>query len=311
MSLSAYKQLCEQIKQLPCFKCFSAEFIKIQRIEAGQSSLCFDVTLEGSLRSNEKAHAREVHKYFVKYDNNASFFENELEASKAASRVGLSPKVVYANKHWLVNEFIEAETLDNTIPDIKSRINVALNLMVRCHKLHAPVPTLNIKKITSQLIASDNVSSSQKQFLNALLNNLPVIDEIPHDKHVLCHGDINFSNIMTVNNKAWLIDFECTCLADKEFDIAMFFAINQLDTEQQIYTLNCYEQINNTGHLIDKSKLHGYLLYSYLINGLWYFDKVINTAESKNTHFYQLAFKQFNLFDKLFPTDSPLALVMK
>lgn len=311
MSVNEYNQLCEKIKQLPCFSQWSSELITIKKITTGQSSLCFDVTLHSNGTRADGMHKSVIKRYFVKYDNNVTFFENEQIASKATSTVNLSPKVIYANQHWLVNEFIDAETLDNTDVSVKYKINVALKLMQHCHKLYVPIPTLNISQVITQLIASDSFSNTQKQHFNTLLNNLPIIDELPNSRSVLCHGDINFSNIMTLDDKAWLIDFECACLAEKEYELAMFIAINQLNKGEQDYTLRCYKEMDVSDNSIDKKKLNTYLLYSYLMNGLWYFNQVNSTKTSESINFNRLAEEQFTLFDTLLLSDLSLSLIMK
>jgi len=314
MSVNEYNQLCEKIKQLPCFKQGSlkqgnTESIIIKKIEAGQSSLCFDVTLHSNDTRADEMYKRVIKRYFVKYSPDATFFEYEQKASKVTSTVKLSPKVIYASQHWLVNEFVDAETLDKTDVSVKYKINVALKLMQNCHKLFVPVPPLNINQTITQLIASESFSDTQKQLLNTLLNSLPTIGELPNSNLVLCHGDINFSNIMTIDDKAWLIDFECTCLAEKEYELAMFIAINQLNKDEQDYTLRSYKEMDCND--INEKKLNTYLLYSYLMNGLWYFNQMNSTTALESIHFNRLAEQQLTLFDTLFLSDLSLSLMMK
>lgn len=302
-----HKQLYETIATLPCFNegtsklesandvhCVTNKPIEIKRIEAGQSSLCFDITYQNK-------------KYFAKYDENIPFFENELKASKAASIINLSPQVIYADQHWLVNEFIEGKTLDKASISIKDKINIALSLMSRCHTLKVSIPLLQVTDIVTQIISNHCFSNRQKQYIDKLLKQLP---SIPECDQVMCHGDINFSNIITRYESSWLIDFECCCLAEKEFELAMFSAINRLSVDEQKYVVQGYQDIN-VRRKINLKKFAKYLLYSYLINGLWYIEKVKNSTSSKNHPFYQLALEQFNLFDSMYLNDSPLSLIMR
>ncbi|XPF95492.1 hypothetical protein ACM9HF_05615 [Colwellia sp. RE-S-Sl-9] len=284
------------IKALPCFVALhNPSSLIINRIEAGQSSLCFEV------KHDDKS-------YFVKYNDNLSFFENELKTSKAASHIALSPRVIYAANDWLVNEFVYGETLDRSGASMPDKIGIALDLMKQCHSLKVTLPLLNITKIITRIVNNSCFSNVQKDHIQALLCKLPT----PFgNNYVVCHSDINFSNIIMANSRAWLIDFECACLAEKEFEIAMFFAINLLTADEQSYALKVYQALNpNEG--INIKSLNTYLLYSYLLNGLWYIEKVEETMnESKIINFRTLAAKQFHLFDLIWPSEMPLKSIMR
>lgn len=291
-----HNQLCEMIKTLPCFVALNNQSsLNIKRIEAGQSSLCFEV------KHNDK-------RYFVKYGYNLSFFENELKTSKAASHIALSPKVIYAANGWLVNEFVCGETLDRSHTSTPYKIGVSLDLMKQCHSLQVVLPLLNITKIITHIANNSCFSNDQKDHIQALLCKLPT--EFGNN-YVVCHSDINFSNIIMTNSKAWLIDFECACLAEKEFEIAMFFAINLLTVDEQNYALKLYQTLNPHAAINMKS-LNTYLLYSYLLNGLWYIEKIEEAMnESNKINFGILAAKQFELFDLIWPSETSLKSIMR
>ncbi|WP_426357062.1 phosphotransferase [Pseudocolwellia sp. HL-MZ19] len=317
MNVDKYAQLCEKIKQLPCFNLRDDESLLITKIEAGQSSSCFDVSITNNknITSDNVLITSITQRYFVKYDSNASFFENELKTSQAASNINLSPHVIYAEKNWLVNEFIYAESLDSTTSNIKSKIEIAIKLMQQCHTLDVSLPELNINEIITQIIASKSFSIAQREHIQLLFTHMSTIGDKPQSHSVVCHGDINFSNIITANNKAWLIDFECACLAEKEFELAMFMAINFMNADEQALTLAYYEKLNNANDIrIDQNKLDQYLSYSYLINGLWYFEKVkgmqgTNQGNKKDV-FYDLAIKQLTLFDEVNPAQTVLSQLL-
>ena len=310
MNVYKYAQLYEKIKQLPCFDLRDDESLLITKIEAGQSSSCFDVSITNNknITSDNVSITSTKQRYFVKYDSNASFFENELKTSKAASNINLSPHVIYAEKNWLVNEFIYAESLDSTTSNIENKIEIAIKLMQQCHTLDVSLPELNINEIITHIIASKSFSIAQREHIQLLLTCMSTIGDKPQSHSVVCHGDINFSNIITANNKAWLIDFECACLAEKEFEVAMFMAINFLNADGQALTLACYEKLNNANDItIDQKKLAQYISYSYLINGLWYFDKAQGLQGSEMTEFHYLAVQQLTQFDKRNPENTVLS----
>lgn len=297
MKMSSHNQLYSRIKKLPCFD----HSVVIERIKAGQSSDCFKVTT----LLDEK----QVKKYFVKYDDNADFFDNELRTSKEASLIDLSPRVIYSNNNWLVNEFIEGVTLNHSLLTNKEKIEIALNLIKRCDILTVSLPTLNVKAIIDNIMLNTCFSSQQCEYVQRTLHKLPSIEV---KELLVCHGDVNFSNIIVDKDNAWLIDFECTCLAEKEFELAMFFAINLLSANEQLYALNTYERISQKVK-VDTHKLSFYLLYSYLINGLWYLEKTKEEklSELKNKTFYNLAFEQFSLFDSMYESEVSLSTIMR
>lgn len=293
-------KIFKKIKELPCFTEQGKQIIDIRRIEAGQSSLCFEVVIQRLLATDL---ITETESYFVKYDDNTLFFSNELNASKAASLQGLSPKVYYAEQHWLVTEFIEGNTLDKINSSTQDKIDVALPLLEQCHKLRANVPQLNIKEILLDIIKSNSFTSEQVQRVDKLVSELPDITESQNNHLVLCHGDINFSNILIKHDKAMLIDFECSCLAELEFELAMFIAINKLTAIEESYTLKRYKALcESNENEINSDKLEQYLLYSYLINGLWYLEKAGKTGGANKFKLYELGIEQLSLFDSLYPS---------
>ena len=122
--------------------------------------------------------------------------------------------------------------------------------------------------------------------------------------NVVCHGDLNFTNILHDNdNTAWLIDFECAQLAPPEFDLAMFIAVNNIATQDITHIIAEYSALMPTSRL-NKSLLHYYLLFSLLINGLWYLStmKPIDITKMENTEVenkvYGLAIEQWSTFDR-------------
>ena len=297
MMLKCDSPLYLMIKKLPCFN----HSVVIERIEAGQSSDCFKVTT-----SNEQ---NKVKKYFVKYEVNADFFENELKVSKEAALINLSPNVIYSDNNWLVNEFIEGITLDHCLLAKKEKIKIALNLINKCDLLTASVPILDVNAIINNIMSTDVFTVKQYKYVQNILNKLPLIEIT---ERVVCHGDVNFSNVIVDKDNAWLIDFECSCLAEKEFELAMFFAINLLNVNEQFYALNVYEAINKKVK-IDTGKVSSYLLCSTLINGLWYLEKAKGElfSELKTNLFYTLAFEQLSLFDRLYKSDVALSTIMR
>jgi len=276
----------------------------IEPIEAGQSSLCFLVEYQSN-------------KYFVKYNNIDSQycnneavknpdFNSEVKAWQKASSMGLSPSIIYSNEQWLVSEFVEGKTLDVKELSIDKKIDIALNLLIKCHSIKHDLSPLQPQKTIEIMLNADCFSGIEQNFTRALFCKFPLPE--PDNNLVFSHGDINFSNIILTKSQAWLIDYECACLAEREFEIAMFLAINKLNSVEVLYAISSYEELS--GYKVIQSKLDAYLLYSYLLNGLWYIQKSREKKSSTplSTKLKFFALDQFTLLNKILPHDFPYSL---
>jgi len=292
----SYQQCCEMIKGLPCFNHDAI----IKEINAGQSSKCFKV-----LVVNEKGQETA---YFVKYNNAATFFD-EVNASKEAALSAISPNVIYHDEHWLVNEFIEGTTLDNACIPTEEKINITLNLMEKLEHLSISLPVVNLQNIITDIINHSCFSLVQRDYIQNVQSTLPCLNTATG---VVCHGDINFSNVIVTKDHSWLIDFECACVADKEYELAMFFAVNLLNKTEQEYSINKYNA-KHANQTINVFKLSHCLLYTYLINGLWYIEKYkdINNTAADKKRFYCLALQQLIGFKRIYKDDFSLRIIMR
>ena len=153
------------------------------------------------------------------------------------------------------------------------------------------LPSLELKSVVHNLLVDSGLSEQQYICIESTLKKLPKINI--GRPLVVCHGDVNFSNVIFGKN-TYLVDFECACKAEAEYDLAMMIAINLLNKSQQSTLLTTYEINNSIKPCYDR--LSSYLPYCYLINGLWYLLKYREEGHSK---YYQLAQKQFSAFDFL------------
>tara|TARA_R110000737_G_scaffold14785_2_gene30928 strand:+ start:4204 stop:5352 length:1149 start_codon:yes stop_codon:yes gene_type:complete len=191
------------------------------------------------------------------------------------------------------------------------------------------LPTLNISATIRQLCQDIELSAAQAKVLKTLFHSLEqnlanAQQAVQNTKQVLCHGDANFSNVMSVENIAMkadksdyqLIDFECACIAPVEYDLAMLMAVNNFDIRKMALICACYQQVfyrlGKQAHQHEKP--HGivdnlmtnshkdnaislplvtcYYDLSLLINGLWYF---LQFQRRKVVKYKTLALKQMML----------------
>ena len=231
-------------------------------------------------------------------------------ASGQESKQHLSPPVIYHDRQWLVTEFINGTALADS--DLKNNIKIstALTLMAKLHQLPTavamqPINQLNTTLSVKRLLTNPAPFISKHSYfldkvtksLSASITSLIIAAKSPS---VLCHGDINFTNILLdKDQKSWLIDFECAHLAPVEFDLAMFIAVNNIADCKIAEIVNDYDKL--VAHLVPRYRPNGkllnhYILYSFYINGLWYFDN-INELAGYNL-MYTLGIEQWSAFDR-------------
>jgi len=293
------KSLTQQLYQLACF----SHIKQIFQINSGLSSISFKVQTQQDI-------------YVAKYlggigqdenNHNNSIVNKEIYCNEFFAQHNLTPSVIYADQHWLVSNFISGGELNDSTLCLNDKLNVAVDLMQKLHCLKLELPVLNIVSVISQLLAQGTYQAPQINLINQIAEYLSLTINVAGN--VICHGDINFSNILISNTatssqaiKYYLIDFECACLADIEYDIAMLLAINNPDKAYYQAVVHMYESTyNNHGNNpksinIDMVLVMRYLAFSHVIDGLWCYNKY---EKNNDATMYQLALKQFSLFDQL------------
>jgi thiamine kinase-like enzyme len=287
-----------EISTLPCFIDGHCE---ISALIKGESHLCFKVIYS--------KHGMKKH-YFVK-----SLAEHQLtslaevNSHLSAAEHGFAPPVIFYSKLWLVSEFIEGYSLQqfcakNPKFSFSSKVTIAMYLMAKNHQLKASDEHLviNVVELLTSQINLQIYTPQQKVELNKIIKK---ITRFPcsYIDLVLCHGDLNDENIRLsaefepsqLTEKTWLVDFECSSLAEAEYDVAMFLAINQLSMSNIDEVVYSYKQ--HSPLPLNREKIRNYLACCYLINGLWYLGAGSESKQAKA--FKEKARKQFVLFDQL------------
>ncbi|GLX78778.1 hypothetical protein tinsulaeT_21180 [Thalassotalea insulae] len=276
----------QAILQLPCF---DGAVSKIKKIPQGLSHHCYLVECQ----SNSIQYVR---RYFVKYlaDHQVSA-SNESLSLQLAADAAISPKIIYLDQQWLVTAYIDGKTLASLKLPLEEKIKQALQLMSHCHQLtaDAAISNLSIRTIIERQIAQLQFNNEQQLQLSQLADELVSFTEA--ETKVLCHGDINFSNIIVDSKQAWLLDFECAFVGAREFDLAMLVAVNNLPKASVEFVITEYCQRANTS--IKESEVNTYLACCYLINGLWYLNHACSA--DNNQEYLLLAHQQLLQFDQL------------
>ncbi|TWX51061.1 phosphotransferase [Colwellia hornerae] len=290
--------LSEEIKALPYFVNGDC---KIERLTGGESHQCFKVTV------NKNAIEKSV---FVKsLTGHQQTAQAEIASNLVAAEKGVAPAIIYYSASWLVAEFITGNSLTDfyqqqTGSATMNKVTVAMNLMVKTHQLTPPVnhPILAIKKLLYRQASNIKLSQYQHVALDNIIGEITPL-QTKHSNLVLCHGDVNYENIrlsasFNAENPlehAWLVDFECSSLAEAEYDIAMFIAINKLGIKDINAVIHDYQQFSHAA--VNEDKVRAYLACCYLINGLWYFEAGYQHKQAQRL--IANAHQQLILFDQL------------
>ena len=263
----------EQLSQLNCFTTISS----IEKINTGLSSQCFKVVADEGV-------------FFAKKVTSA----NEASINILASQQSISPEVFYHDKQWLINPFIDGENLALSQQPLEQKIAISIRLMLACHSINTQIAPLSPIDLINEHISQPHFSKAQQADLKQLANHIN--KPLTHGENtVCCHGDLNFSNILiTASNEAFLIDFECACTGPIEYDLAMFIAVNNIQNDEIVMVLECYQREFSSP--INHQLLNGYQQFCYFINGLWYFNRF---QECRQLTYKSLAEQQFNRLNQL------------
>ena len=286
------QQLAAQLTNLDIF----SDIKHISPINSGLSGHSFKVETQGRL-------------YFAKSLQRSNTAHIELQVHQQAAIKGLSPTICYADQNWLITDFIQGDELSKAKLSIEDKLAVAVTIMYQFHQVSTEplldnLPRLAITKTINDLLATSLYSAKQIELITQIGEKLA--HSITVQGATVCHGDINFTNVLVAQNTQliydkkvhFLIDFECACLADVEYDIAMLLAINTIDKQYHQLTIDRYKALskNDKNMKIPPKKVTRYLCFCYLINGLWFYNKF---KQKQDNNMLFCATTQFNLFDQL------------
>ncbi|MBU2891699.1 phosphotransferase [Colwellia sp. D2M02] len=299
--------MLKSLQALPCFTHIS----KVTDVKGGYSNQCFQVT------TND-------HDFFAKKVS-SELLTTEVYLSKVLAKEGLAPAIIYHDQQWVISEFIQGDNLTDSHLSLLDKIAISIELMVKFHGLlshnlsQANVPTashtattkkainsippLSIPKHIEQLLIAE-ISPDLRATFQKISDQLDLLITPASQgfQQVYCHSDINFSNVLLdANQRSWLIDFEYACKAPAEFDIAMLIAINNLPLSLLEQVIFQYQQkAKQQGfNRLNKDLCNRFLLFSYFINGLWYYNKALQAPCSTKETFTNLAKAQWQLYNQL------------
>jgi len=205
--------------------------------------------LDGGITNQNFLVADNTNKYVVRIGNDISEHlisrSNELIASKAASKCGISPDVIYHDKGILILNFIKSKTL--TEADVKKNILKIISLIKRIHK-DIPKNIYGQSLIFWVFHVIRNYAKFLKDnnsFYNKLLNNLLEKSEklevisSPYEI-VFGHNDLLPANFLDDGSRIWVIDWEYAGYNSPLFDLGGLASNNNFNMKEEIILLENY-----------------------------------------------------------------------
>lgn len=190
-------------------------------------------------------------KYFVRIGDDIPLHGvlrfNELAASRAAYRAGLSPEVVYAEPGAIVLRFIEGRTL--TPADVREPANLRriVSLMQTCHRqiplhLRGPALTFWVFQVVRDYAHTlhdghHRLAGEAPRWLGIAARLEQAVGDI---ELVFGHNDLLAGNFIDDGSRLWLIDWDYAGFNSPLFDLGGLASNNELDTAACDWLLEAY-----------------------------------------------------------------------
>ena len=159
---------------------------------------------------------------------------NELAASRAAHKCGISPEVVYAETGAMVLRFINGNTLEpENLRDI-STLKKVVPLLKTCHqKMPLYLPGSSLIFWVFQVIRG--YVNTLKESKSRMIQKLSHFQEINHELEKTVgtinlfygHNDLLSGNFIEDNNRLWLVDWDYAGFNSQLFDLANLASNNE------------------------------------------------------------------------------------
>lgn len=295
------------------------DILQVKETSQGFSQSCFMLTTtKGQFIAKRFSQLSNfaIEKFVYQFLYNINSCENSLN-KKYLSESNITASLIDHNNNTLLLEKLSGKSLNLYQSNLSEKIAIAINLMAKFHHQfkatsleHSPIDTLKLSCVFDELMNYAQIARTDKANISAyvakLINNIN--DKNIYDKgnnasdNVVCHGDINFTNILIDQNKYWLIDFESTCLMPAEYDIAMMLAVNEITISYVPDTASNYiKQANKLSEhkvKINEELISLYYCVALLINGLWYLGRY---HERHNDLLLKKAKQQLKLLSYFYP----------
>ena len=173
------------------------------------------------------------------------FRSNEINVSKAAFEIGISPKLIHSELGVLVLEFIESETLDPK--GVQKNLG---RIMPIIKKIHNEIPNFlsgqpamfwvfHVIKYYANFLRSNQSSHLDK--IDDLLNKASKLEKLSSPREIVFgHNDFLAANFLDDGSKIWVVDWEYGGFNDPLFDIGGLASNNDFKQDLEKEALEMY-----------------------------------------------------------------------
>ena len=170
---------------------------------------------------------------------------NELMASQAANKVGISPKVFHHEKGILILDFIKSKTYDPEL--VRNNVHKIIPLIKKVHQeipnylIGAPMIFWVFHVIRNYANFLEDKKSKHILRIPELLKSCKHLEKLsaPHEI-VYGHNDLLAANFLDDGSKLWLVDWEYAGFNSPLFDLGGLASNNNFSTKQEINLLEEY-----------------------------------------------------------------------
>jgi len=222
----------EKIKTLSIWK----NDLTINPLEGGITNLNFLVN-----HNNEKLVVRlgqDIPEHLV-------YRSNEINVSKAAHEIGVSPKLIHSEQGVLVLEFIESETLDPK--GVQKNLEKIIPVI---KKIHNEIPNFlsgqpaifwvfHVIKYYANFLRSNHSIHQNK--IDDLLLKASKLEKLSSPREIVFgHNDFLAANFLDDGSKIWVVDWEYGGFNDPLFDIGGLASNNDFKQDLEKEALEMY-----------------------------------------------------------------------
>ena len=172
---------------------------------------------------------------------------NELAASRAAHKCGISPEVVYAETGAMVLRFITGKTLEPENLRNISYLKKVVPLLKSCHQqMPLYLPGSSLIFWVFQVIRGyvNTLKESKSRMIQKLSRFLEINHELEKTVGTIDlfygHNDLLSGNFIEDNNRLWLVDWDYAGFNSPLFDLANLASNNEYDEGHERELLKMY-----------------------------------------------------------------------
>ncbi len=208
----------------------------------------------------------------------------EIKNVSIADKIGVGPRLICSDVNNLLLEYVDGIcTTEQSIVFLNNNVD---KLTKQLNKLHTSkekfagefsfIKDFNIYKkdflttgypIPEEMVKNETELLEITKWVEESLN----VDKCP------VHSDIVLQNFIFTNERAYIIDWEYSTMADKYLDLASFCTQNILGSGADIMFLNSY--FKDLDEELDYGK---FLLYKMSISFMWIYWHLNNVAHNKD-----------------------------